>query len=551
MSIMCQRYGLLVMILTCLTCVKMEEASARPHPRLAPLAIKNMKGAISWRDLSLGRRLLNTLLDHAPTLPRFQSASQELGSINWNGFRPWRGEASGLDLKRGLTLMWDANGGSRLLIAHHPDQAQKALDETRGLLKEGFGSTWDFTMADDPSQPAQLSSDYSSSPISPTQSPQFICHQHALFLVCDTPEIEDGEPPYWLTPDLDRGAIWLYAHTPELPNIFGLPWESLEISADLSGDDLTLSLALGAGFNPLVHLLEPRSGVSSVMGWLHEEAPAGIKFSLNPNMIEGMRVFKPQHEWLDQILQLYKDGWGGDVLLTFDGGIDHPVLILNLQPHPWTGKQLAQSLCNRLHGTLSSTDPSQDDPLDWCILKGVESGTVSPPEWRLPLLTHGNELMVGFFPPDLLRRKRAHFERSEAPISFELERLGLSGGYLDPAIFELNNLNGGRVGTSTLWAALSRVLEEGGEGLVDVPVPVQGGDQSLAGTLARLSRLEDPTLASLIAPMTEETDLFIAISDLASLIVQLTDQINWTIHSYTQLRTGNDGIALELRWGLL
>ena len=547
--------------------LSISHVEAKPHPRLGPYAIADMKGALSWRDLSVGRRILRTLLDHAPQLPRFDSAAQHLQKVGWGEWYPWEGKSVGLDPKRGMTLFWDQAGAVRLLIHHRPGRARAALKEVDGLMNTGLGIGWQFMMD---SADAHRDQSLDHPDRSPSEDGQilsgqkvtlkerklrsrstFLCRRHIRLLICDSQGIKPGPAPYWLTTDLDRGAVWLYVHTPEFPRVFGLPWESFEVTGDLSGDELALSIALGAGFNPLVHILRPRSGVSSVMTCLHDGSPVGAKVSLDPQVIVSARGLSAQLPWLKQAQYLLDKGWGGDALLTFDGGVDHPVLIMSLAPHPWSASQLSAALCQNFGGEMTRASSVQKKPIEWCILRGVTVMDGAVNEWRLPMFTQGQELIFGLFAPDVIRRDGRPFERSEASISFELDRSGVSGGFIDPAIFEAKSLSGGRISRWTLWAALSNLWNEGAEGLVDVPAPIPTGDLSLASALSRLARLEDPTLIALISPLTEESELFISLSDLASLVIQLTEQISWTVHSFTQLTTGNDGIAIEIRWGLL
>ena len=239
------------------------------------------------------------------------------------------------------------------------------------------------------------------------------------------------------------------------------------------------------------------------------------------------------------------------MLLTFDGGLDHPVLLFDLQPHPWSGKQLSQHLSKEL-GFGQKLEIDSDIqfgptvPLTWWTVPNEEGEP-----WLVPTLQHNDTLMVALFPADLKRRTHAKFRPSLSPVTLQLEKRGMSGGFIDPTIFELPGLTGGRIRTGTLEAAIWRLLQEGGSGLVDVPAPLEGEEGSLAESLSRLSRYEDRALVQLFTPLTQDESLFIALSDLASLLVQLTEDVRFTTHSFTREETGDYGLAIEVTWGIL
>ena len=83
-----------------------------------------------------------------------------------------------------------------------------------------------------------------------------------------------------------------------------------------------------------------------------------------------------------------------------------------------------------------------------------------------------------------------HSHPSLAPNILLLEKQGMSGGVIDPSIFELNQMTGGRINLSTLTAVILRIFQEGGSGLIDVPMPLKGEEGSLAEAPSRLSRFE-------------------------------------------------------------
>lgn len=574
MCVGCSRLGvvsLLMCMLTSLVDMSGAHAQAQPraHPHLAPFAIDQMRGALAWRDLKIGRRSLRTLLDHAPKLPRFTNAARKLEKISWGGFSPWRGVSEGLDLQRGISLFWSSDRDVRLLVAYRPEQEKIAFRELRALLTQGLGLPWKLTLTNSedvispshqphPPPPRGVREDYTIKP------PHLVCKKRPKWLVCDTRGVREAPPPYWLTADLERGAFWFFVHNPdELPQPFVLPWESFELHADLSGDELKLSINLGAGFNPLLEMFRPQAELSEVNSWVHARSPFALKFSLDPDVIKHAGSLASQRTWIAHTQKLIEAGWGGEVMLTFDGGLDHPVLILSLTPHPWSGEKLSQTLCAMIGGRVISQveldqerEVTRDEDLSWWMIEPDDQslGSTTPhtaPGWRIPVLLGADHLVIGLFPPDVKRRGSGYFKPHEAPIALELERRGVSGGFVDPLIFEINSLNGGRVPIATLSAALKGLWREGGSGLTDVPEPLRGESNSLAGALARLARFESEYLVSLFAPLTEDGGLFMAMSDLASLTLQLTESISWTLYSYTQSDTGGSGLSLEITLSIL
>jgi hypothetical protein len=557
--------------MTCLMMSRQVEAQVTPkvHPYLSPFAIEKMRGAFAWRDLKIGRRGLRTLLDHAPKLPRFLNATRKLEELSWGGFSPWRGVSEGLDLRRGISLFWSSDQDLRLLIAYRPELAEVAFREARAFLNKGLGVSWKLTLSNSEDLPSVSGQTHTSHPpASHTQGfskpdPHLVCKVRAKWLVCDTRGVREAKPPYWLTTDLERGALWLFVQAPkEIPQPFVLPWESFELHADLSGDELKISINLGAGFNPLLEMFKPQVELSEVTSWVHQRSPFAFKVSLDPNVIQHAGSLASQRSWIAQTQKLIKAGWGGDAMLTFDGGFDHPVVILSLSPHPWSGEKLSQTLCTMVGGRVISQaeldqerDITRDEDLSWWMIESEDqastSASITTKGWRIPVLLGADHLVLGLFPPDVKRRGSGRFKPHEAPISLELERRGVSGGFVDPLIFEINSLNGGRVPINTLSAALIGLWREGGAGLVDVPEPLRGESNSLAGALSRLARFESEHLVSIFAPLTEDDSLFMAMSDLTSLTLQLTESIRWTLYSYTQAQTGGSGLSLELTLSIL
>lgn len=522
-------------------------AQAPTHPLLGPLAIQELEGVVAWRDLRVGRRALNTLLSHAPKLSRFEEAASRVKEIKWGTFEPFTGGMVALDPKRGLALMWSERGALRLLINHRRGRAVEALNSVQAFLSEGLGLRWRLHLEAHGALPftqAALAEALDGSDKALT------CRRDRDRLICDTADVLSAPAPYWLTADLDRGAIWSYVHTPRmLPRPFLLPWESVEAHVDLLGDELNLSVNLGAGFNTLLNLFSPREGLSPLTQWVHDDAPVAIKLSFDPEVFLRASVLAMQLPWLRSARNWVEAGWNGEVLLTFDGGLDHPVLLFGLQDHPWSGEKLSETLAESLSFRVISSrggEDSSDESLRWW---GVDHHEGEP--WGIPTLSYGGALMVALFPADLKRRLRSDFKESRSPRVFTMERLGVSGGIIDPAIFELNELNGGRISLGTLSAALLRLWKEGGEGLIDVPAPLYGEEGSLAEALSRLSRYEAELLVKLFTPMTQDQSLFIALTDLSSLILQLTDMLELNAHSYSQEESGGLGLSLELTWSIL
>ena len=504
---------------------------------LQRFAIKDMRGAFGWRDLRIGSRLLRMLLTHAPRLSRFKDAAHKLEALTWDGFAPWRGETKGVDPRRGIFLFWNRAGGYRLLISHRPERSRAALAETRAFAEGALGIKWGLTCSKGDSGERS---------------------RESRWVVCDSPNIESAPPPYWLTSSLDRGAFWFFLQAPKISQPFVLPWENVEAHVDLSEEDLKLSISLGAGFNHLLEIFRPQSELSSVNTWVHERSPLAFKLSIDPKVLRRVGAFARESAWVNHALKLMDAGWSGEVLLTFDGGLDHPVIALSLTPDPWSADKLSATLSG-LIGARSATRKERleyerlrerDRGLSWWLIRS-DTPTQSDPAWRIPILKTPKSLLIGLFPADLRRRTADKFRSYQAPISIELDQRGVSGGFLDPAIFELNSLSGGRVHLNTLYAALIQLWREGGEGLIDVPRALAGESHSSAGSLARLARFESEHLVTLFSPLTSDGELFMALSDLTSLALQLTEVFEWTIYSYTQTETGGIGLGLDLRWVIL
>ena len=535
------------------------EAKSVPHPLLNRFAIEELEGVLAWRDLRFGRRALNTLLSHAPKMSRFQEAKEQLQKVHWSGFKPFLGQSQGLDPQKGIYLLWNKDKDLRLLITHQAGKAREALSEVSAMMSQSRHWAWQFKLINDQQLPP-IDTKAQTKPKTSARNPhakstvpyELNCQRQKEMLVCDSRHFEVTPPPYWLTSDLDRGAMWGIVRKPHwLPRVFFTPWEHLEFHLDLNGDEINLSFNLGAGFNYLLSLLSPQDSLSPLTQWVHEDSPLSLNLSLNPDVIRNAGLFTERLPWLKHAKDLLDKGWNGEILLTFDGGFDHPVLLLSLNQQAWSGEQLNQHLSQQLgFGTESKLDETfkygPSLPLNWWTIPNHEGDP-----WLIPTLIHDNTLMISLFPADLKRRTYGAFLPNLAPSILALEKQGISGGVIDPSIFELNQMTGGRINLSTLTAVILRIAQDGGTGLIDVPMPLDGEEGSLAEALSRLSRFEYKDLVNLLAPIAKDEASFIAWSDLSSLLLQLTEHINFIFHSHHQSETGEFGLSIEFSWRIL
>lgn len=534
------------------------EAKSRPHPLLSRYAIDDLEGVFAWRDLRFGRRFLNTVLSHAPKMSRFEEAKKQLNKIDWSGFKPFLGQSQGLDPLRGIYLLWNKDQKRRLLITHQAGKAREALHEASAMITLGQHLDWQLVLEDEiqasPNvQDSQPPSKQKKPQVSSTQTGvKFTCQRQKELLLCDSHPFTQAPAPYWLTSDLDRGAVWGIFRKPTwLPRPFLTPWEHLEFHLDLNGEELNLSFNLGARMNYLLSLLSPQEGLSPLIQWIHEDSPLALNLSLNPEVLRNAGLFAERLPWLKEARRWLDKGWNGEALLTFDGGFDHPVLLLSLNPQAWSGEQLNDYLSKRLGFGIESTldETFQYGPKLPLIWWTIPNSHGDP--WLIPTLIHNNTLMIALFPADLKRRTHDAFTPNLSPSVLALEKQGMSGGMIDPSIFELNQMTGGRINPSTLIAVLIRIAQEGGSGLIDVPKPLRGEEGSLAEALSRLSRFEYEKLVQLLSPIAKDEASFIAWSDLSSLLLQLTEHINVLFHSYHQADTGEFGLSLEFSWEIL
>jgi len=497
----------------------------------APLSIEGMSGVWAWRDLSLPAQLLNLLRDYLPPSPRFEQSARQLSGLSLGSWSPMSARAEGLDLRRGLILMRGARGAWRLLVAFRPQRAEVAISELRAGLSL-FAPAFTQRMSCAPRAPTGESGG-------------------GGWLTCDTPQVREAPPPSWLSAELERGALWAYVPAPALPTDL-LPlqraprsseltplWSSAELHVSLEGDELLASVEMKAPYHPIVSLLNGIENGEDQLSWVHPSSPLDLSLKLTTHELALFEPFKARFPWVPVLMRWVEAGWDGGLLLTFDGGLDHPVLLVGLQEHPWAWDQLTTTLARSVNAQLVREGESDDARLVF----GEGEG-----RWSLPVGRVTSHLLLGLYPTDLKRRTSGLFSASPGAHLKPLTEPGVSGLFIDPGALGPVDRS---LDLSLLEPVLNALLAGQFERLVDLP---HDGAQviGLAESLARLSEVRrDPFLRwmsrrSLARHTT--LPLLLSLHELLRLTMMVTEGVTVTIRSYLGTLSR---LRAELRWRLL
>lgn len=498
----------------------------------APLSIEGLSGVWVWRDLTLPRQLMRLLRDFLPPSARLEQSVHQLSALSLSSWRPVSAHAEGLDLRRGLVLMRGAHGAWRLLVAFRPHRAEVAVSELRAALAL-------FT---------------------PSVARQMSCAARAPtgesggggWLACDTPHVREAPPPSWLSAELERGALWAYIPAPAFPtDLLPLPrptsaarlsplWSSAELHLGLEGDELSMSVEMKAPYHPLVSLLNSVESNEELLSWVHPTSPFDLSVKLTTHELALFEPFKEHFPWVPILMSWVKHGWDGRLLLTFDGGLDHPVLLVGLQEHPWAWEQLTSSLARSLGAELLREGDSDNARLLFTEGEG---------HWSLPVGRVSSHLALALYPSDLSRRTSGLFSAAPGDHLKPLMEPGVSGAFFDPSALGPSDP---RLDLSLLSPVLYALVTGRFEGLVDLPYD-EGGTIGLAHSLTRLSEVQrDPLLRWLSArsELSRQTalPLLLALHELTRLTLMVTEGVTLTVRSYIGTLSR---LRAELRWRLL
>ena len=470
-----------------------------------------------WRDMRLPHKLTALLSDYLPPSIRFQESLEQLNALGFKGWSPWRSEAVGLDMRRGLALMRARGGAWRLIAAHQPETHLEAIAE----LREALSFVIPVRARDLLCAPAQ---DQRGAPLEG-------------WLRCDSEPLQPAPAPAWLNEELARGAVWAYVRDPAaLMSALSLPalplneqWRAASVHLDLEGDELSASVEVQAPFHPLFGLLNTPQTSHDALTWVHPSSPLTLTLNLNTDLLITYAPLLSAHPWLMTLGALAEQGWRGGATLTFDGGLDHPVLLLELKDSPWAWRKLAGELARALNATLSEED---DTGLAWLNLGDERSG-----QWTLPLGHTPQHLTLGLFRVDVMRRLSGRFTPLAAEHLRPLSERGVSGLFVDIGALKPSYR---RVELSTLTPVLSTLLSGRFDELVDVPYGALTPPIELASALARYEELSgDPLIERLsIHPQLSTPEglkvlkALTALHEFMSVAVEATEGLTLTTRAY-------------------
>ena len=398
------------------------------HTSLSSFAIKELDHIIAWRDLTLAKRVSRLIRDYAPKHPLVHDALETLKKVHFNTFYPFLGRSKGIDTRRGLLWLYDAQGRVRILISSLPQSERQAFLEVSAILSPLYTLVW--STEENASRASLLEAGGASAPNVTSRS--LSCAPLSGWVICDEEGVQSAAPPEWWTDSLDRGAVWVHFVAPKwLPSLLE-PWSSIGLHADLEGDHFSVIGDFNMPANPIFAIISATKGQSGGMNLIHPASPASIKLSVNPS---ELLLYASLYDvsWVNLLSSWAEAGWSGELILTLDGAIDHPVIIAGLKPHPWSGQQLSKLLAQQLNLSWDQ-DLSESGRSQWTFTVGEQT-------WSLPIGWIGDHLVIGLFSADVDRRTQGLFSIEDMPNYSAISAKGVSGLIFDPALFHQQSTN--------------------------------------------------------------------------------------------------------------
>jgi hypothetical protein len=494
--------------------------------------IQNLQGIFAIRDLSIFKRFLQILKDHAPQTERLDFAFQTLYEHQLSSLKLWQSRSQGIDIKRGIFYLWNREGKARLAIAYRANQIHIALKEAQYLVSNFFNLQY----AHQDSVPHL----WEAMEELPSRTMQCRVSSKGKWILCDEANIQTASAPKSLTIDKVQGSIWSYIVQPELLHSWLISTQSaFSLSIDIQGEELSIHTEIVEDFNPLYNIFTDIQDhkISNVMHWVDPVTPAFLKLSIQPELLQLYPLQVAKHTWLKRFYQWYKNGWNGDLLLTFDGSLDHPILLIGTQTHPWANEKLLTYWSNYL-GLSQKSENIDSAYSQWRIPYGENF-------LYLPVGVQSEVIMVGLFPADIKRRLQENFKSEHIPLFDNYERKGISGVFFDPSVF---NLTDARIKTDVLHTIMSEVLTGQASNLVDLPMLSKQSSHSLANTLVHRSQLNLIWVKHFLHTYINDPKVLVAMADLMSLWIQISEGIKVNMSAYIQTQTH---LALDVRWSPL
>jgi hypothetical protein len=357
----------------------------------------------------------------------------------------------GLALQRGIAVYLTGKDEGRLVIgADDPATAMKTIAAHLRALEVPAEVTGDGLAVED----AVLK-----------------CGGREGFLVCEAgppAEKPPGTPSWARTPRVPLdGALSVFVRGEPLQEMTGGPMaQDLWIGARSAED--VFEIVADLGMSPLAAqfpaILSAEGGPVKSFAQVDESSGAVAKLSLDPHALFGRLEAMsggPSPE-MRPVWDALRNHWNGDLLLTFDGGLMHPVVILGLTS-PGGGEALMGAVA-----AAASKDEVAVTTAPHPTRKGLRALAIRVGEAQLqfPYAVVGDTLVLSLSPADTARRVDGRVDALTDVDPTFTERgvdgfrfRGLPAGFWRPWYGEIVHLKGQEAGLLDLQVVLSVAAE--------------------------------------------------------------------------------------------
>lgn len=247
--------------------------------------------------------------------------------------------------------------------------------------------------------------------------PPFLCKERLPgFLVCDQGEVPGGSaaPGWWNDAPVPTDGLLamrivgepLAALTDGQP-VFEAMW--VAFGRGESGSlDLTVELGVSPLFSGPLGVLKGGEGDSKGLSLVDARSAGLMKLAFDGPALLRLAESVQAGGVPEQIRPLWaalSAHWTGDLILSFDGGISHPVLMLGLQS-PGGGQAIVESLAAAFVAEDAQTTVARVEPS--ATRDGVQVLTLENSEEEIRVHLHhavvGDALVFGLSPADVARR---------------------------------------------------------------------------------------------------------------------------------------------------
>ncbi len=298
------------------------------------------------------------------------------------------------------------------------------------------------------------------------------CAGREGFLVCEVgapAEKAPGVPTWAREPRVPLDGVFsLFVRGEPLQELTGGPMAQ-EMWLGGRGDKDVFEIVADLGVSPLAAqfpaILAAEGGPVKALSQVDESSRAVMKLSLDPHALfgrlEAMSGGPPPE--MRGVWDALRNHWNGDLLLSFDGGLTHPVMILGLTS-PGGGEALmgAMAAAASKAEVAVATEPHP-------TRKGLRALTIragQEVQLQLPYAVVGDALVISASPADATRRVEGRVDALTDVDATFAERgvhgfrfRGLPPGFWQPWYGEILQLKGQGAGLLDLQVVLAVAAE--------------------------------------------------------------------------------------------